>query len=81
MVLPGVSTAFAIAFILAAGDFVVPSMVGGTQGTMVGNLIANQFRGVSPNWPLGAALAFSIMAIVIGIQLVFMRLLRWVTRW
>jgi len=81
MVLPGVSTAFAIAFILAAGDFVVPSMVGGTQGTMVGNLIANQFRGVSPNWPLGAALAFSIMAIVIGIQLVLMRLLRWVTRW
>lgn len=81
MVLPGVSTAFAIAFILAAGDFVVPSMVGGTQGTMVGNLIANQFRGVSPNWPLGAALALSIMLIVIALQLICMRLLKWVTRW
>ena len=81
MVLPGISTAFAIAFILAAGDFVVPTMVGGTQGTMVGNLIANQFRGFSPNWPLGAALAFVIMAIVIVIQVVVLRTLRWVTRW
>lgn len=81
MVLPGVSTAFAIAFILAAGDFVVPSMVGGTQGTMVGNIIADQFRGSSPNWPLGAALAFVIMAIVIAIQFLVLRGLWWVARW
>jgi spermidine/putrescine transport system permease protein len=82
MILPGVSTAFAIAFILAAGDFVVPAMVGGTQGgVMVGNLIADQFKGTGSNWPLGAALAFLIMALVVAVYLVTTRILRAVTRW
>jgi len=82
MVLPGVGTAFAIAFVLAAGDFVVPAMVGGTTGgTLVGNLIANQFRGSGADWPLGAALAFMIMALLVFVYLTSIRLLRWVTRW
>jgi spermidine/putrescine transport system permease protein len=82
MVLPGVGTAFAIAFVLAAGDFVVPAMVGGTQGgSMVGNLIADQYHGSGANWPLGAALAFLIMLVLVVVYLVVVRLLRWVTRW
>lgn len=82
MVLPGVSTAFAMAFILAAGDFVVPAMVGGTQGgVMVGNLIADQFKGSGSNWPLGAALAFLTMALVVAVYLVTTRVIWMVTRW
>lgn len=81
MVLPGISTAFAISFILAAGDFVVPRMVGGTNGVMVGNLIADQFKGLAPNWPLGAALAISVLAILIAIHSLTMRLIREFTRW
>lgn len=82
MVLPGVSTAFAIAFVLAAGDFVVPSMVGGTTGgTLVGNLVANQFRGSGADWPLGAALAFMIMALLVFVYLISVRLLRILSRW
>lgn len=81
MVLPGISTAFAISFILAAGDFVVPRMVGGTNGVMVGNLIADQFKGLAPNWPLGAALAICVLAILIAIHSITMRLVREFTRW
>jgi spermidine/putrescine transport system permease protein len=81
MVLPGISTAFAISFILAAGDFVVPTMVGGTNGVMVGNLIADQFKGLAPNWPLGAALAMSVLVVLIAIHAVIMRLVREFTRW
>lgn len=82
MALPGVSSAFAIAFVLGAGDFVVPAMVGGTSGgTMVGNIIADQFRGSGADWPLGAALAFLIMALLVIVYLAITRLLRWVTRW
>ena len=81
MVLPGVGTAFAIAFVLAAGDFVVPTMVGGASGgTMIGNLIANQFRGSSADWPLGAALSFLILALLVIVYLLVTRLLRWVSR-
>jgi spermidine/putrescine transport system permease protein len=80
MVLPGLSTGFAIAFILAAGDFVVPTMVGGTQGIMIGNIVADQFKGFAPNWPLGAALAFLTLAVVVTVYLVTTRLVRVVTR-
>lgn len=82
MVLPGVGTAFALSFVLAAGDFVVPTMVGGAQGgTMVGNLIANEFRGSGADWPMGAALAFVIMGLLVLVHLVTTRVLRVVTRW
>ena len=65
MVLPGVSVAFAISFLLAAGDFVVPTMVGGTQGLMVGNLVNDWFKGVAQNWPLGAALVFVLLGLIV----------------
>jgi spermidine/putrescine transport system permease protein len=80
MVLPGIATAFGISFILAAGDFVVPTMLGGTNGVMAGNLIADQFKGLAPNWPLGASLAICVLAILIAIQMGFMKLVREVTR-
>ncbi len=81
MVLPGVRTAFAFAFLLAAGDFVTPTLVGGTQSLLIGNVVADQFRGIGSNWPLGAALAFVTMGFVLVIYLLVARLLRWVTRW
>ena len=81
MTLPGLNTAFAIAFIISVGDFVVPAMVGGAQGVMVGNVIADQFKGIGSNWPLGAALAFLIMGIVIAAYIVVVRAIKWMTSW
>jgi spermidine/putrescine transport system permease protein len=81
MVLPGVGTAFAIAFVLAAGDFVVPTMLGGASGgTMIGNLITSFFRSSSADWPLGAALSFVVLALLVIVYLLTTRLLRWVSR-
>ncbi len=71
---PALSTAFAIAFILAAGDFVVPQLVGGTSGLLAGNLVADQFRGLGTNWPLGATLSFLILAVVVAVYLLVTRL-------
>jgi spermidine/putrescine transport system permease protein len=81
MSLPGIRTAFAFAFLLAAGDFVTPSLVGGTQGIMIGNVIADQFRGIGSNWPLGAALAFVMMVALLAIYFAAMQALRWMSRW
>jgi len=81
MTVPGLKAAFAFAFLLAAGDFVVPALVGGTQGLMVGNVIADQFRGIGSNWPLGAALAFLVMLGVMCIYLLTTRMIRFVSRW
>jgi spermidine/putrescine transport system permease protein len=81
MVLPGVRTAFAFAFLLAAGDYVTPSLVGGSQSIMIGNIVADQFRGTGANWPLGAALAFVVVAVTLVFYIAVMRIIKWVTQW
>ncbi|HMN84910.1 MAG TPA: ABC transporter permease [Bauldia sp.] len=81
LTMPGIRTAFAFAFLLAAGDFVTPSLVGGTNGIMIGNVIADQFRGIGSNWPLGAALAFVTMSFVLAIYFAVMGLVKAVSRW
>jgi spermidine/putrescine transport system permease protein len=60
----GVFVAFSITFIIAAGDYVTPQLVGGTSGAMIGRAIADKF-GVTFAWPLGAALAFLTLAFVL----------------
>ncbi len=61
--LPGVIGAALLIFVPTTGDYVTPALVGGTQGTMIANLIEVQFNGVG-NWPLGAALSLVSMAMV-----------------
>ena len=57
------SIGFALAFLVAVGDYVTPSMVGGLDGTMIGMVIASQF-GLVGNWPLGAAISVTLMLAV-----------------
>jgi ABC-type spermidine/putrescine transport system permease subunit II len=65
---PGIRTALLFAFILTASDYVTPSLVGGTQAEMLGNIIDDQFTN-SGNYTLGAALSF---ALIIGIVAVIL---------
>lgn len=64
----GVRAAFLFIFLLTAGDFVTPELVGGSGGRMIGSAIATQF-GIVFNWPLGSAFAF------ISILLIFLLLM------
>ena len=65
---PGVIGAALLIFVPTTGDFVTPELVGGTQGTMIANLIEVQFNAAG-NWPLGAALSLVSMAMVAAIAL------------
>lgn len=56
---PGLTAAFIFCFLIAAGDYITPLLVGG-KITMLGNLIAVQF-GQRFDWPLGAAMSFTIL--------------------
>jgi spermidine/putrescine transport system permease protein len=60
--MPGVVAAFSFIFLLSAGDFVTPELVGGINGMMIGNAVATQF-GMLSNWPLGAAMVFSTILV------------------
>jgi len=68
--MPGVIGAAILIFVPTTGDFVTPELVGGTQGTMIANIIEAQFNGVG-NWPLGAALSLVSMAMVAVIATLF----------
>jgi spermidine/putrescine transport system permease protein len=61
--LPGVISAAMLIFVPTTGDYVTPTLVGGSDGVMIANIIQVQFGRVN-NWPLGAALAISSMAAV-----------------
>lgn len=60
---PGLLGGLLLTFILAAGDYVVPTILGGTKGLMVGNLVATQIL-ASQNLPLGAAMAVMLIALL-----------------
>jgi spermidine/putrescine transport system permease protein len=62
----GIFAAFALTFIIAAGDYVTPQLVGGTSGGMIGRSIASTF-GTAFNWPLGAALSFLTLVFVLAL--------------
>ena len=65
--MPGIRTAFALCFVLAASDYVTPTLVGGADGQMVGAVIRDQFGGAA-NQPRGAALAFvSVAALLLAL--------------
>lgn len=66
----GVVGAYMFSFILAAGDYIIPQLLGGLQGMTSGLLISNQFRSVG-NWPLGAAMAFVLMGAIVLVYLAF----------
>jgi len=68
--LPGVIGAALLVFIPTTGDYVTPMLVGGPQGAMIANIISVQFDRVG-NWPLGAAMALSSMAVVGVVAVLF----------
>ena len=68
----GVFAAFAFTFIIAAGDYVTPQLVGGTSGSMIGRAVVDTF-GITFNWPLGSALSFLTLMFTLAILLVVQR--------
>ncbi len=63
LAMPGLLAAFLLVFVPTMGDYITPSLVGGTDGVMVGNAIATLF-GKQNDAPLGAALAVATMGAV-----------------
>jgi spermidine/putrescine transport system permease protein len=74
--LPGVAAAFLFVFIPTVGEFVTPSLVGGTSGYMYGQQIVTLFQTGFPDWETGSALALFLIGVVAVLTLVFVRFLR-----
>jgi spermidine/putrescine transport system permease protein len=74
--LPGVVAAFLFVFIPTLGEFVTPSLVGGTSGYMYGNQIVDLFETGFPDWETGSVLAIFLLGVVALLTVVFSRFLQ-----
>ena len=72
LVKPGIIAGSILVFIPSLGAYVTPRVLGGGKNMMLGNLIELQF-GQGRNWPLGAALSMTLMAIVMVALLVYVQ--------
>ena len=72
--IPGVIAAFIFVFIPTIGEYFTPLLIGGTSGTMFGNVIADQF-GQSQNWLNGSVFSFFLLAVVAVLMALFARFL------
>ena len=72
---PGIIAAFLFVFIPTVGEFVTPSLVGGTSGYMYGNQISDLFSTGFPDWRTGSVLALFLLAVVAVLTGVFSRFL------
>ena len=68
--------AFLFVFIPTVGEFVTPSLVGGTSGYLYGNQIVDLFGTGFPDWRQGSVLALFLLAIVAVLAGVFSRFLQ-----
>jgi putative spermidine/putrescine transport system permease protein len=72
--LPGVTVGSMIVFCLASSAFVTPALLGGAA-LKVMSVLAYQQTMVLQNWPLAAAIAFSLLAVVLAVVGLQVRLL------
>ena len=75
---PGLIAGAVLIFVPVVGSFMEPRILGGRVGTYFGTVIEDQFIAVF-NWPLGAALSFCLLAVVLVILALSAPVLRRVT--
>lgn len=73
--MPGLIAGAVLIFVPVVGSFMEPRILGGRTGTFYGTVIEDQFVAVF-NWPLGAALSFILLAVVLIILAAALPVLR-----
>jgi spermidine/putrescine transport system permease protein len=72
--MPGVFAGSLLTFIPAVGDFVNAALLGGTDTTMIGNVIQRLFLSNNDN-PQAAALSFVLMAAILAMVFIYARVI------
>ncbi|WAP68932.1 ABC transporter permease [Jiella pelagia] len=72
---PGLVTGAILIFVPVIGAFMEPRILGGRVGVTMGTVIEDQFTQAF-NWPLGSALAFTMLAVVLAVFATFSGVLR-----
>src|ERR687893_990230 len=70
--MPGVIAGSILVFIPSAGEFVIPTLLGGSRTVMTGNLIQQQFL-QARDWAFGSALSMILAALLVGAIILYVR--------
>jgi spermidine/putrescine transport system permease protein len=73
---PGVVAAFLFVFIPSIGEYITPSLVGGTRGYMFGQAVADHFIGGAFDWQGGSVLALFLLTVVLFLTAATSKFLR-----
>ncbi|MBP0491840.1 ABC transporter permease [Pararoseomonas indoligenes] len=71
--LPALAAAFLLVFIPAAGEYVIPELLGPPDATLVGRVVFQEFF-QNRDWPVASALALALLALLTGPILLYQRL-------
>jgi spermidine/putrescine transport system permease protein len=72
--LPGLAAGSLLVFVLTAGSYVTPLILGGPNDFLFGNLIYDAVI-TELNWPMGAALSFTLLVLLGLVVIVYSRLM------
>ncbi len=72
LALPGVVSGTLLTFIPAAGDYINAELLGSPNTRMIGNIIQNLFTDAN-DFPAAGALSVMLMALIVGMVLVYVR--------
>ena len=65
--LPGVVAGFALVFIPALGEFVIPDLLGGPETLMIGKVLWDEFF-ANRAWPIASAVAIAMLSLVLVVM-------------
>ena len=72
LTMPGIVGGCVLVFIPSIGSFITPDLLGGARSMMIGNLSQHEYL-VVRDWPLGSAVSFVLMAIVMAAVVLYYR--------
>jgi spermidine/putrescine transport system permease protein len=76
LTITGAVGAFTYTFILTSGDYITPSLLGGTSSTSLANIVSDEFVALG-NRPGGAAISCVMLLVFFAVYLALTRLERW----
>jgi len=69
---PGIVAGLLLTFVPMTGEYVIPALLGGDKGILLGNVIADQYL-LGQNFPLGSAMAVLVLLVIGTVILIVVR--------
>jgi putrescine transport system permease protein len=68
--IPGIIAGGLLVFIPAAGELVIPTLVGDASSPMIGRVISDEFTAAS-DWPMASSVAVALLLLMVGPMMVY----------